>query len=102
MSELPGRPDLDQLRRQAHELHRPALGDDARTLREAEELIAGQYVDRPQLRPVLDAVLAALPALGPVTVQARKTFVSLSTPRRICTPTSRSSSTAGAGCSASA
>jgi len=31
---------------------------------EADELIAGQYTDRPQLRPVLDAVLAALPAIG--------------------------------------
>jgi hypothetical protein len=49
---------------------------------EGEELIASQYADRPQLRPVLDAVLAALPAVGPATVQARKTFVSLVTPRR--------------------
>jgi hypothetical protein len=49
---------------------------------EGEELIASQYADRPQLRPVLDAVLAALPAAGPATVQARKTFVSLVTPRR--------------------
>jgi hypothetical protein len=49
---------------------------------EADELIVGQYADRPQLRPVLDAVLAAVPAVGPVTVQARKTFVSLVTPRR--------------------
>jgi uncharacterized protein DUF5990/uncharacterized protein DUF5655 len=49
----------------------------------ADELVAGQYGDRPQLRPVLDAVLAALPALGPVTVQARKTCVSLVTPRRV-------------------
>jgi uncharacterized protein DUF5990/uncharacterized protein DUF5655 len=49
---------------------------------EAEDLIASQYADRPQLRPVLDAVLAALPAAGPATVQARKTFVSLVTPRR--------------------
>lgn len=49
---------------------------------EAGELIEGQYHDRPQLRRVLDAVLAALPALGPVTVQARKTLVSLATPRR--------------------
>jgi hypothetical protein len=48
----------------------------------ADELVAGQYADRPQLQPVLDAVLAALPALGPVTVQARKTCVSLVTPRR--------------------
>ena len=49
---------------------------------DAEDLIAGQYADRPQLRPVLDAVLASLPALGPVTVQARKTLVSLVGPRR--------------------
>jgi uncharacterized protein DUF5990/uncharacterized protein DUF5655 len=48
----------------------------------SEELIAGQYEDRPQLRPVLDAVLAALPRLGPVTLQARKTCVSLVSPRR--------------------
>jgi Family of unknown function (DUF5990)/Domain of unknown function (DUF5655) len=49
---------------------------------EADELIAGQYADRLQLRPVLDAVLATLPAVGPATVQARKTLVSLVTPRR--------------------
>src|SRR2546430_8500252 len=48
----------------------------------AGRLIADQYADRPQLRPVLAAVLAAVPALGPVTVQARKTFVSLVSPRR--------------------
>jgi len=48
----------------------------------ADELIEAQYADRPQLRPVLDAVLAALPALGQVTVQARKTLVSLVGPRR--------------------
>jgi hypothetical protein len=48
----------------------------------AGELIDAQYADRPQLRPVLDAVLAALPMLGQVTVQARKTMVSLVGPRR--------------------
>ena len=48
----------------------------------ADELIEAQYADRPQLRPVLDTVLAALPALGQVTVQARKTLVSLVGPRR--------------------
>jgi hypothetical protein len=48
----------------------------------ADELIDGQYADRPQLRPILDAVLAALPALGPATVQARKTMISLVGPRR--------------------
>jgi hypothetical protein len=50
---------------------------------DAEDLIARQYADRPQLRPIFDAVLAALPALpGPVTVQARGTLVSLVSPRR--------------------
>jgi hypothetical protein len=46
------------------------------------ELIEGQYADRPRLRPILDAVLALLPALGPATVQARRTIVSLVCPRR--------------------
>lgn len=45
-------------------------------------LIDRQYADRPHLRPILDAVLAALPGLGPVTVQARGTLVSLVSPRR--------------------
>ena len=49
---------------------------------DTDELISGQYADRPQLRPVLDALLAAASALGPVTVQARKTCVSLVSPRR--------------------
>jgi hypothetical protein len=129
MSQLPARPDLDQLRRQARELHRAARDGDADALRrlrqasatvtlsaaqlaiardygytswswlkaeverrravlagfltaEADDLIAGQYRDRPRLRPVLDAVLTTLPALGHVTVQARGTIVSLVTPRR--------------------
>ena len=64
MPQLPDRPDLAQLRRQAR------------------ELIDGQYADRPQLRPILDAVPALLPALGPATVQARRTIVSLVSPRR--------------------
>jgi len=139
MPQLPDRPDLAQLRRQARELHRAAVGGEAEAVRRVRrvsekttlstaqlaiareygfpswpklkdevlgaerrrvpadadgpgapdfltgddgELIDGQYTDRPQLRPILDAVLAALPALGPVTVQARKTFVSLVSPRR--------------------
>jgi hypothetical protein len=60
----------------------------------ADELIDRQYADRPQLRPVFDAVLAALPALpGPVTVQARGTLVSLVSPRRtfaVLKPTTKS------------
>lgn len=48
----------------------------------SDELIDGQYEDRPHLRPILDAILEAAPVLGEVVVQARKTFVCLVTPRR--------------------
>ncbi len=146
MPQLPDRPDLAQLRRQARELQRAAAGGDpaarqriqrvsaqttlsaaqlamareygfaswAGLKEEAErrrasapstgeaaapagswrdylvtdgdgdpdQLIEEQYADRPQLRPVLEAVLAVLPGLGPLTVQARKTLVTLFTPRR--------------------
>jgi hypothetical protein len=51
-------------------------------LASADELIGGQYADRPQLRPILDAILGAAAGLGPVTIQARKTYVSLVSPRR--------------------
>jgi len=60
---------------------------------DAGELIAGQYDDRPALRPVLDAVLAVLPAVGDVIVEPRRTCVSLFSPRRvfaIVQPTTRS------------
>jgi Family of unknown function (DUF5990)/Domain of unknown function (DUF5655) len=64
----------------------PSAGEDGTAqdflTAEADELIAGQYSDRPQLRPVFDALLAALPGVGPATVQARKTMVSFVTPRR--------------------
>ncbi len=89
MSVLPTHPDLDQLRRQARaQAAGTTQGTDSgqaagiALTAEAEQLISGQYADRPQLRPVLDAVLALLPALGPVTVQARRTQVSLVCPRR--------------------
>lgn len=48
----------------------------------ADELLDAQYADRPALREVYDAVLAAVPLLGAVTVQHRKTYVCLVTPRR--------------------
>src|SRR5213596_300540 len=48
----------------------------------ADELIDGQYADRLQLRPIFDAVIEAAASLGDVTIQARKTFVSLVSPRR--------------------
>lgn len=48
----------------------------------ADELIQGQYADRPQLRPIFEAILGAAAGLGNVTIQARKTYVSLLTSRR--------------------
>ncbi len=48
----------------------------------AQELIQGQYADRPQLRPIFEAILGAAAGLGDVTIQARKTYVSLMTARR--------------------
>lgn len=51
-------------------------------LASAKELIDGQYQDRPQLRPIFDAIIGAAVGLGEVTIQARKMYVSLVTPRR--------------------
>jgi hypothetical protein len=51
-------------------------------LASADELIDGQYTDRPQLRPVLDELLLRAADLGEVDVQARKTYVTLVTPKR--------------------
>jgi hypothetical protein len=48
----------------------------------AAELVDAQYADRPALRPLYDRVLRAARDAGPVTVQARKTYVALLTPRR--------------------
>ncbi len=48
----------------------------------ADELIDGQYADRPQLRRIYDAIIDAAAMLGEVTIQARKTYVSLVSPRR--------------------
>ncbi|HEY9288287.1 MAG TPA: hypothetical protein VIT43_09725, partial [Candidatus Dormibacteraeota bacterium] len=51
--------------------------------RAAFDLIGRQYEDRPQLRPILDAILARLPDVSPViTIQARKTYISLVSERR--------------------
>ncbi|MFZ0919073.1 MAG: DUF5655 domain-containing protein [Candidatus Dormiibacterota bacterium] len=51
-------------------------------LASADELIDGQYTDRPQLRPVLDELLLRAADIGEVDVQARKTYVTLVTPKR--------------------
>ena len=47
-----------------------------------DELIEGQYADRPHLRPIYDAIIAAVMGMGEITIQMRKTYVSLLTPRR--------------------
>jgi len=48
----------------------------------AEDLIEGQYADRPQLRPIFETILSAVIGLEDVIIQARKTYVSLRTARR--------------------
>jgi hypothetical protein len=48
----------------------------------ATELIEDQYADRRDLRPIFERVVAAARGVGAVTVQARKTYVSLMTPKR--------------------
>jgi hypothetical protein len=59
----------------------------------ADQLIGSQYEDKPQLRPIADKVLASLPEVGPnVTIQARKTYISLVSPKRtfaVIQPTTR-------------
>jgi hypothetical protein len=51
-------------------------------LASADELVQGQYADRPHLRPIFDAIISAAAGLGEVVVQTRKTYVSLVSPRR--------------------
>ena len=51
-------------------------------LASADELIEGQYADRPNLRPILDAIFTRAASFGEMTVQARQGYVSLLTPRR--------------------
>ncbi len=51
-------------------------------LASADDLLDGQYQDRPELRSILDAVLAVTATFGDVDVQARKTYTTLMTPRR--------------------
>ena len=48
----------------------------------AEELVDAQYADRPELRPVYEAILRAVEGIGPLTVQTRKGYVSLVGPKR--------------------
>lgn len=58
------------------------FGYPAYLLASADTLIDAQYADREGLRPIFEAVLAAVAAMGDVEVQARKTYTTLLTPRR--------------------
>ena len=51
-------------------------------LASADELIDGQYADRQQLRPILDELILRAIEVGEVDVQARKTYVTLVSPKR--------------------
>ena len=51
-------------------------------LASADDLIDGQYRGREKLRPILDAVTAAAARVGDVTIQARKGYVALVSPKR--------------------
>lgn len=58
----------------------------------AAGVVDAQYADRPELRPILDRLLAEAALLGPMRVQARKTHVALVSPRRtfaVVKPTTR-------------
>lgn len=48
----------------------------------ADELVDGEYDDRPGLRPVHDANLLTVAGFDGVEIQPRKTKISLMTPRR--------------------
>jgi hypothetical protein len=64
----------------------------------AEGLIENQYADRPGTRPIYDALLALLPDIGEIEVQARKTYVAFLTPKRTFSalvPTTRTRSDLG-------
>jgi len=50
--------------------------------RTPDELVEGQYRDRPALRPILETLLDVAEDLGEVDVQARKGYVTLVGPRR--------------------
>ena len=63
-------------------------------LRDADELLDGQYANHPDLRPVADAVLAWAFTADEVHIQMRKGFVSLHSPRRKFAQVTRSTNTA--------
>lgn len=63
-------------------------------LRDADELIDGQYVGHPHLRPIADALLAWAAATEGVQIQMRKGYVSLHSRRRKFAQVTRANKTA--------
>jgi hypothetical protein len=63
-------------------------------LRDADELIDGQYANHPQLRPIADSILAWASAADGVQIQMRKGYVSLHSPRRKFAQVTRSTNSA--------
>ncbi|MET4592474.1 DUF5655 domain-containing protein [Arthrobacter sp. 754] len=63
-------------------------------LRDADELIDGQYANHPGLRPIADALLAWAAATDGVEIQMRKGYVSLLGPRRKFAQVTRTTNTA--------
>jgi hypothetical protein len=51
-------------------------------LASADELVEAQYADRVDLRPICDALLTLAAGLDGVSIQARKTYVAILSPRR--------------------
>ncbi len=62
-------------------------------LRDADELIAGQYAKHPELRPIADALLAWAAATDGVAIQMRKGYVSLHSTRRKFAQVTRANTT---------
>jgi hypothetical protein len=62
-------------------------------LRDADELIDGQYANHPQLRPIADAFLAWAADTEGVQIQMRKGYISLHSPRRKFAQVTRATNT---------
>ena len=63
-------------------------------LRDADELIHGQYANQAGLRPIADALLAWAAATEGMAIQMRKGYVSLHSPRRKFAQVTRTTNTA--------
>ncbi|MEV4954401.1 hypothetical protein MRBLAR21_004140 [Paenarthrobacter nitroguajacolicus] len=62
-------------------------------LRDADELIDGQYANHPRLRPIADALMAWSAENDGVVIQMRKGYVSLHSPRRKFAQVTRTNNT---------